>query len=291
MGGGARVPWWYGGGGRTSVTGTVGAVLMALCGYDLQGFLQGAADCDALTRQAEGNLAAAWFRAGGGHGDRALVVEPYRDRYQLLSRYLQQLVMESLGKRLDRQGQVVEQGLTVYGNKGSTDQHAFVQQLRDGRDDIFVHFIETASPGPAVAGAGGFLAGDHLLGFLAGTRAALAEAGRPTVTLQVPDASARSLGVLVALFERAVGLYAELIDINAYHQPGVEAGKKAATAATALLQRLQGALGEAPQTAEALAAAAGGEARLCWRLLHHLAASGRAQVAVGERPHLDRFTR
>jgi glucose-6-phosphate isomerase len=71
-----------------------------------------------------------------------MVVLPYRDRLEVFSRYLQQLVMESLGKRLDRDGQVVHQGLAVYGNKGSTDQHAYVQQLRDGVDNFFVNFIE-----------------------------------------------------------------------------------------------------------------------------------------------------
>jgi glucose-6-phosphate isomerase len=61
-----------------------------------------------------------------------MVALPYKDRLLLFSRYLQQLVMESLGKEHDLQGRQVFQGLTVYGNKGSTDQHAYVQQLRDG---------------------------------------------------------------------------------------------------------------------------------------------------------------
>ena len=104
-------------------------------------FLAGAHQMDLLTRQTstEQNpaamLAAAWYASGNARGDRALVMLPYRDRLALLGRYLQQLVMESLGKELDRQGNVVNQGIAVYGNKGSTDQHAYVQQLRDGRHD------------------------------------------------------------------------------------------------------------------------------------------------------------
>lgn len=291
----ARVPMWDWVGGRTSITGTVGTVLLSLCGWDLDGFLDGAARCDALTRRATGNpaaaLAAAWYTAGNGQGDRALVIEPYRDRFALLSSYLQQLVMESLGKRLNRQGEVVHQGLTVYGNRGSTDQHAFVQQLRDGRDDAFVHFVETRDPGALTLGVDDSPSADHLLGFLCGTRSALTEADRPSLTIQVPDASARSLGVLIALFERAVGLYAELIDINAYHQPGVEAGKKAAGRALTLLGRLSAALSDESQTAEALASTLGVDAGLCWRLLHHLAATGRAALSVGERPAGDAFRR
>ena len=87
-------------------------------------------------------MAASWYVAGDGKGKRDMVVLPYRDRLEVFSRYLQQLVMESLGKRLDRQGRVAHQGIAVYGNKGSTDQHAYVQQLRDGVDNFFATFIE-----------------------------------------------------------------------------------------------------------------------------------------------------
>ena len=292
----ARVPMWDWVGGRTSVTGTVGAVMLHLAGWDLDGFLAGAAACDALTRRSDpdtnpaAQLAAVWHTAGGGRGDRALVIEPYRDRFALLASYLQQLVMESLGKRLDRSGQVVHQGLTVYGNRGSTDQHAFVQQLRDGRDDALVHFIETRQPGPLTAGVGGSPSADHLLGFLCGTRTALSEASRPSLTIQVADASAHSLGILVALFERAVGLYAELIDINAYHQPGVEAGKKAAGRTLTLLAALSDALTQTPRTATQIAAALQADPGLSWRLLQHLAATGRAKLTRGARPSADQFS-
>ena len=287
-----RLPLWDWVGGRYSVTSAVGLAPMALCGWDWTGFLGGAAAVDALTRRpfAENPaalLAASWYVAGNGRGDRNLVIEPYRDRFLLLSRYLQQLVMESLGKTLDRRGRVVHQGLTVYGNKGSTDQHAMMQQVRDGRDDTFVHFIETTAHGPAMPIDGGLHASDTLLGLMYGTRAALSETGRPSVTIGVPDASARSLGMLIALFERAVGLYAELIDVNAYHQPGVEAGKKAARAALDLLVAVQARLGTEPASVEQLAE--GADPLLCWRLLSHLAATGRAELVPGSQPSLDRF--
>ena len=83
-------------------------------------------------------LALMWYHATGGKGQKDMVVLPYKDRLLLFSRYLQQLVMESLGKRLDLDGKRVDQGITVYGNKGSTDQHAYVQQLRDGVNNFFV---------------------------------------------------------------------------------------------------------------------------------------------------------
>ena len=83
-----------------------------------------------------------WYHAGGGRGAKDMVILPYKDRLELFSRYLQQLVMESLGKEHDLDDRVVNQGIAVYGNKGSTDQHAYVQQLRDGVNNFFVTFIE-----------------------------------------------------------------------------------------------------------------------------------------------------
>jgi glucose-6-phosphate isomerase len=97
------------------------------------------------------------------------------------------------------------------------------------------------------------------------------------VTITVPDVSPRTLGMLIALYERVVGLYASLIGINAYHQPGVEAGKKAAGSVIALKLQLAAALKAAPGqtfTAEALAAQVGGDPELAFKILEHLAANG-----------------
>jgi glucose-6-phosphate isomerase len=162
----------------------------------------------------------------------------------VFSRYLQQLVMESLGKELDRDGLVVHQGLAVYGNKGSTDQHAYVQQLRDGLDNFFVTFIEALDDPIDISTLHGERPGDFLEGFLQGTRAALTEGGRQNLTITLRRFDAGSLGALIALFERAVGLYGELVNVNAYHQPGVEAGKKAAALILDLQARLEGLLAD-----------------------------------------------
>src|SRR5437763_14778799 len=117
-----------------------------------------------------------WFYAVEGRGAKYIVILPYKERLALFSKYLQQLVMESLGKRLDREGKVVHQGIAVYGNKGSTDQHAYVQQLRDGLDNFFVTFIEVLRDrAPERAGffvEPGVTSGDYLSGFLQGTRRA-----------------------------------------------------------------------------------------------------------------------
>src|SRR6185436_19422484 len=104
-----------------------------------------------------------------------MVILPYKDRLALFSRYLQHLVMESLGKERDLGGKVVHQGIAVYGNKGSTDQHAYVQQLRDGVPNFFATFIEVAKDrdGDSLMVEPGVTSGDYLTGLLQGTRRAV----------------------------------------------------------------------------------------------------------------------
>ena len=229
-------PMWDWIGGRTSELSAVGLLPAALQGIDIRAMLEGAKDCDEATRSMDINsnpaalLAMMWHHCGSGKGDKAMVVLPYKDRLQLFSKYLQQLVMESLGKSKDLEGNTVEQGIAVYGNKGSTDQHAYIQQLRDGRNDFFATFIEVLKDrkGTSLEVERGVTSGDYLNGFFLGTRKALYDNKRDTITITIDEVSPRTIGILIALYERAVGLYASMIHINAYHQPGVEAGKKAA---------------------------------------------------------------
>ena len=295
----ARFPMFDWVGGRTSELSAVGLVPAALQGLDIDGLLAGAAACDVATRRQDvaanpaAMLALMWYHATGGKGQKDMVVLPYKDRLLLFSRYLQQLVMESLGKRLNLKGARVDQGIAVYGNKGSTDQHAYVQQLRDGVNNFFVTFIRVReSGGSAHEVEPGVTAGDYLHGFLLGTRAALFENERESMTITIPRVDARRVGALIALFERAVGFYASLIGINAYHQPGVEAGKKAAASVLALQGKVRAALSTAAQTAEQIAVAVGApdDTETVWLLLEHLAANGRAHSSGGT-PNKCTFTR
>ncbi len=229
-------PMWDWVGGRTSVMSAVGILPAALMGIKVDELLAGAAKMDEITRSSSVKenpaalLALSWYIIGEGQGQKDMVILPYKDRLILFSRYLQQLIMESLGKRLDLEGHIVHQGIAVYGNKGSTDQHAYVQQLRDGLNNFFVTFIEVLADrnGDSIKVDDANTSGDYLFGFLKGTETALYGSERQSLTITIPDLSPRSIGALIALYERAVGLYASLVNINAYHQPGVEAGKKAA---------------------------------------------------------------
>jgi glucose-6-phosphate isomerase len=282
----ARFPMFDWIGGRTSELSAVGLLPAALQGIDIDALLAGAAAMDVATRCRDTRknpaalLALMWHHATGGRGQKDMVVLPYKDRLLLFSRYLQQLVMESLGKRLDLDGQRVDQGICVYGNKGSTDQHAYVQQLRDGVNNFFITFIRVLKDGgEPIQVEPGVTAGDFLQGFLLGTREALFANDRQSMTITVNAVNAKTVGALIALFERAVGFYGSLVNVNAYHQPGVEAGKKAAAVVLELQAKVLIALTDAPQTAEQITGKIGkpDAAETVCLLLEHLSANGRAK--------------
>ncbi|MGI8432844.1 MAG: glucose-6-phosphate isomerase, partial [Chthoniobacterales bacterium] len=238
-------------------------------------------------------LALMWFSAGDGRGKKDMVILPYKDRLALFSKYLQQLVMESLGKKLDLDGKEVHQGIAVYGNKGSTDQHAYVQQLRDGVPNFFATFLEVRKDrgGTKFEVEPGVTSGDYLQGFLRGTRAALYEGDRDSITVSIAQVDAYHVGALIALYERAVGFYGSLVNVNAYHQPGVEAGKKAATRILNLQPKVLGALSASGQTAAEVAQAIGAEGEDVYHVLRHLAANDASLTTSGADPGTEKFSR
>lgn len=287
-----RFPMWDWVGGRTSELGPVGLVPAALMGIDIDSMLAGAKEMDALTRKHETTanpaalLSLCWYFLTGGKGAKDMVILPYKERLQLFSKYLQQLVMESLGKELDLDGKVVHQGIAVYGNKGSTDQHAYVQQLRDGVPNFYATFIEVLKgrDGDSPAVEGDFTANDFLQGFLLGTRDALYDNGRNSITITVESVTPEVVGMLIALYERAVGFYGSLVNVNAYHQPGVEAGKKAAASTLVIrqgiLDTLKAQSGTA-MTAPAIAAAMGQpeQTEIIFKICENLAANPQKGVS------------
>ena len=309
-----RFPMWDWVGGRTSEFSAVGLLPFALQGFDVDSFLAGAAHMDALTRRKATKenpaamLALGWYHCGCGKGNKDMVVLPYKDRLELFSKYLQQLVMESLGKEHDISGAVVNQGIAVYGNKGSTDQHAYVQQLRDGLNNFFAVFVEVLrdqssctrasvalksfNPGD-IAVEAGITSGDYLTGFYLGTRRALFEKKRESITVTVPEVTANYVGMLIALFERAVGLYASLVQVNAYHQPGVEAGKQAAAEVLKLQERVcaflrnEGRPLSVDEISEGVQAK--DSAETIFKVLRHLAANRRLEVSKGASIFDDRY--
>ena len=241
----AVLPIWSWVGGRTSITSAVGLLPMHLCGLDIHAFLDGARAMDAWTRQApESNPAAQLSALWAADDVHTAALFPYVDALRSLGKYTQQLVMESLGKESNRQGETVRTGLTVIGNKGSADQHALIQQLRDGPLGVACHFVSVeATPQPSALLDD---AADLQFALMTGTQHALSEVGQIVVSIRVPVLNEAALGALIALLERTVSLTAEFLDINAYDQPGVEAGKIEARTQLSTMKQIEQELGEAP---------------------------------------------
>ena len=183
-------------------------------------------------------------------GVRTRAVMPYAQRLRLLPAYLQQLEMESLGKRVGRDGQPLDYDTVpvVWGDVGSTAQHSVFQFLHQGTHFSPVEFVTSARFAAsterrekllymnAVAQADALAFGDDVLG-TGGTPApahAAVPGNRPSSFIALPDLDARSLGALLAMYEHRTFAAAVLWNINAFDQWGVEVGKKLLT------QRLQG---------------------------------------------------
>ncbi|KAG6531399.1 hypothetical protein ZIOFF_005205 [Zingiber officinale] len=321
----ARFPMFDWVGGRTSELSAVGLLPAALQGIDIKEMLAGASLMDEATRLSvvKNNpaalLALCWYWASDGVGSKDMVVLPYKDSLLLFSRYLQQLVMESLGKEFDLNGNRVcsiSFGWFLYDSSASqlaylehellikdfqcmeikearTSMREYIQQLREGVHNFFVTFIEVLRdrpPGHDWELEPGVTCGDYLFGMLQGTRSALYANDRESITVTVQEVTPRSVGALIALYERAVGIYAQLVNINAYHQPGVEAGKKAAGEVLALQKRILTVLSEAsckqpvePLSLEEIAERCHvpEQIEMIYKIIAHMAANDRALIAEG----------
>jgi glucose-6-phosphate isomerase len=153
-----------------------------------------------------------------------------------------------------------------------------MQQLYDGPDDCFVVFV--AVDVDDVPLHDDVTPTDYAFASLEATRDALYERGRQSMTIRLERITPRSIGALIALFERAVGIYAELIDVNAYDQPAVN--KRVAEDIADLQRSVVTLLKDAaqPLTAAQIASAIGQEARVetIYKLMEHLAADRRRRI-------------
>src|SRR6266446_4722571 len=108
--------------------------------------------------------------------------------------------MESSGNNRDLNGKIVNQGIAVFGNKGSTEQHSYFQQLREGVLNFCATFIEvfTDRAGKSMFVEPEVMSGDYLEGFLLGTRRALHKNGREFITITIKSVSPFSVLLLIA---------------------------------------------------------------------------------------------
>jgi len=258
--------FWDWVGGRYSVWSAVGLSCAIGLGWEVfQGFLDGAAEMDAhfvaapLARNAPVLLALAqiWNRNGMDRGARAVV--PYARRLTLLPAFLQQLEMESNGKRVDRDGQTMTRATApaVFGDAGTNGQHAFFQLLHQGTDIIPVEFIAVAEPseGPPELQkkllANCLAQGEALMVGREGPDTPPERTfpgSRPSTLIVMERLTSEALGALLALYEHKTFVEGVIWGINSFDQWGVELGK---VLAGRILGELEGgaALPHDPSTA------------------------------------------
>lgn len=235
-------------GGRFSVLSAVGLLPLALAGIDIKGVLKGAADMDEVCRESDFFAnpaqvhAACQFLMQTAKRKPIAVTFSYSQRLAALADWYAQLLAESIGKRRARDGREVFAGPTPVRALGVTDQHSQVQLYTEGPFDKWFTLLSVDEPDHGVEIPTAFedLEGVAYLGgrtlkelFAAerdGARIALAEAGRPSATLQLSKVDPHQVGQLIALLEISVALMGEHYGVDAFDQPGVEAGKIAAYA-------------------------------------------------------------
>jgi glucose-6-phosphate isomerase len=232
-------------GGRFSVLSSVGLLPAALTGMDVEGLLAGARDMSEWISETQGweNPACAFagiqFLEDTGLGRCVSVMMPYSARLRDVADWYRQLWAESLGKENDRQGQLVNVGPLPVKALGVTDQHSQLQLYAEGPDDKLFTFLGVREfestvripPAGPEAEALTYLSGHTLAELLwaeqRSTAWALAQRGRPSLTITLPRVDAFSTGALIYLLEMAAAIAGELYDVNAFDQPGVELSKQA----------------------------------------------------------------
>ncbi len=231
-------------GGRFSVLSSVGLLPAAIMGIDIAAVLEGArgmaerCSTPVLRENPSGVLAALLHQADTGQGANIHVLMPYSDRLRSFAAWFQQLWAESLGKAINRQGELVHLGPTPLPALGATDQHSLLQLLMEGPKDKVVLFLGVGgAPDPMVIPKirGEFSAlnylGGHTLAELLDTEhratmEALRQQGRPNLSVEVEDLTAEAMGALFMLFQIATVYAGALYGVNPLDQPGVELSKR-----------------------------------------------------------------
>lgn len=231
-------------GGRFSVLSSVGLFPSAAAGVNTAGLLAGGRSAvDAFQEHAPNECMAA--RYAGIHiigmerrGQNVHVTMPYSRRLQSFAFWVRQLIAESLGKKMDRHGRVVNSGPTPVAAIGPEDQHSQLQLYSEGPADKLITFIEIDFFDQDIQTPNAEELGDALGRFgrrsftnlahleRSATAESLRENKRPNATLFVPKLDERSLGELFQFWEHATALMGELSDVDAFNQPGVELSKR-----------------------------------------------------------------
>jgi glucose-6-phosphate isomerase len=233
--------FWDWVGGRYSMWSAIGLpIAIAIGAQGFRELLAGAHDMDRhfATAPLEGNLPVRlglldiWYR--NFHGFTSRSIAPYHSALRRVPAFLQQLEMESNGKRVDAQGRALacESSPVLWGEPGTNGQHAYFQMLHQGTDVVPVEFIAVAKPGHSLPRHHDLL----LANALAQAQALMlgkADAGghrdfpgnRPSTFFLLDALTPASLGALLALNEHRVFVSGSIWGINSFDQWGVELGK------------------------------------------------------------------
>ena len=235
-------------GGRFSELCPVGLLPAAFCGIDIQGLLEGAAEMENITRNTPGEagyknnpayMYAILHYIAMQRGKNISVMMPYADSLKFISDWYAQLWAESLGKKYDLSGKVVNVGQTPVKALGATDQHSQVQLYTEGPFDKIIVLMgveeyreEILIPKvygdmPSLGFLGGVTHNQLIQTEQVATEYALTVAGKMNMTITLPKVTPQTLGFLLHFFEIATAFAGELMGINAFDQPGVEEGKNA----------------------------------------------------------------
>ena len=164
---------------------------------------------------------------------------PYADSLKLISDWYAQLWAESLGKEKDNDGKTVNVGQTPVKALGATDQHSQVQLYAEGPFDKIIVFMgvdkyretvtipKTYAEMPSLGFLGGVTHNELITTERFATEYALTKNNRMNMTITIPEVNAETIGQLIYFFEVATAYAGELLNINAFDQPGVEEGKNA----------------------------------------------------------------
>ncbi|HEX2741692.1 MAG TPA: glucose-6-phosphate isomerase [Rubrobacter sp.] len=222
-------------GGRFSVLTPVGLFPAAVTGLDIDALLSGAAQCvDDMNEQGAEHPAAVGaamhYLMDTARGRNVRVMMTYADALERLAAWFVQLWAESLGKD--------GKGSTPHGAVGTTDQHSQVQLYMEGPQDKVIEIVEVGNhqrdleiPGAYEDLEGVGYLGGHTMAELLNvecdaTRRALTEAGHPNSTIKLGTVNEENLGYLLQALEVQTAIAGALYGVNAFNQPGVEAGKQ-----------------------------------------------------------------
>ncbi len=272
-------------GGRYSMWGPIGlSIMLAVGPDDFDAFLAGAAEMDAHFQSAAFGqnlpvllaLVGIWHNQICGYATRAVL--PYDQRLSRLPAYLQQLEMESNGKRVGMDGADLpyHSGPVVWGEPGTNGQHAFYQLIHQGTRIVPCEFLvakvghephlahqhlllvsnclaqsEALLRGRSLAEATGSMAAKGLTGAELDRQARhrVFPGNRPSTTLAYRQLTPFVLGQIIALYEHRVFVEGVILGINSYDQWGVELGKELALALQPLLEGRADAAGKDGSTA------------------------------------------